>query len=311
MKTTKTLIIGAGLSGLVLANKLSSARQVLVFDKARGVGGRLATRRTDDAKFDHGAQFYRLKEPLTDMHQRWLQRGLVRLWFTENGEQHYCAPSGMTALAKDLAQDSRVFLNERVVALKPQAESWTVTFESGRTETADEIIFTCPVPQALEILKMSAVAYPAKLDQVTYSKALVVLFEKSPVPFTFSEHGYVEPKGSIVFSIGDQRLKGISKADALTVTLNAEFSEMHFDAPETDVIQLAIAELKRQSPSFDPGQAQLKKWRYGQVQKSFGDLFTQVSKGLYLAGDGFGGASLNGAARSANALTKHVLSRTS
>jgi predicted NAD/FAD-dependent oxidoreductase len=275
-----------------------------VFDKARGVGGRLATRRSDSAKFDHGAQFYRLKEPLKEMHDRWLQKNLVKLWFEDDGESHYIANEGMTALAKDLAGDNEVHLNERATRLRRVDGKWQVTFESERNEIADEVILTCPVPQALELLRSSEVSYSDRLNEVTYTKALVLLIENSPSPFRFKNHGYLEPKNSSIFSIADQREKTISKVNALTVTLGAEISDRLFDAPESEVFQAAVKELKKLSPDFEPGEMQLKKWRYCQVQKTFGELFSQVSSGLYLAGDGFGGASLNGAARSATALAK-------
>ena len=54
-------IIGAGLSGLTCANILSQQHQVTVFEKARGVSGRLSTRRSEDLRFDHGAQFIRAR----------------------------------------------------------------------------------------------------------------------------------------------------------------------------------------------------------------------------------------------------------
>ena len=41
-------IIGSGLAGLTLANLLNKKNKVLVFDKSRGVGGRLATRRNGE-----------------------------------------------------------------------------------------------------------------------------------------------------------------------------------------------------------------------------------------------------------------------
>ncbi|RYZ67105.1 MAG: hypothetical protein EOP05_18185, partial [Proteobacteria bacterium] len=268
--------------------------------------GRLATRRSNDAKFDHGAQFYRLKAPLREVHKRWSDRNLSKLWFAEDGEQHFNAPDGMTALAKDLAQEMNVILSERVVSIKRQGQTWTITFESGQIEFADEVVFTCPVPQSVEILKVSGIVYPVQLNDVNYTKALVVLIEKSPVAFRFSGPGYSEPDSSLIFSIADQSEKGTSVIDALTITLKAEFSESHFDSPDSEVINTTIDELIRLSPSFVSGVAQLKKWRYCQVQKPFGDLFVEVAEGVYLAGDGFGGASLNGAARSANALAQHL-----
>ncbi len=49
-------IIGAGLAGAVLAQRLRKAgHAVTIFEKSRGAGGRMATRRTDRFAFDHGA----------------------------------------------------------------------------------------------------------------------------------------------------------------------------------------------------------------------------------------------------------------
>ena len=48
-------IIGAELSGLSLASFLKDHAAISIFEKARGVGGRMSTRYTDDFQFDHGA----------------------------------------------------------------------------------------------------------------------------------------------------------------------------------------------------------------------------------------------------------------
>jgi renalase len=51
-----TVIIGAGLSGMLVARELlARGRKVLVLDKSRGVGGRMATKRIGNAVFDQGA----------------------------------------------------------------------------------------------------------------------------------------------------------------------------------------------------------------------------------------------------------------
>jgi renalase len=54
-QSTDVLIIGAGMSGAVAASEFAKAGlRVMVLDKGRCVGGRMATRRIGDAVFDHG-----------------------------------------------------------------------------------------------------------------------------------------------------------------------------------------------------------------------------------------------------------------
>ena len=53
----RLVVVGAGLAGLTAAQALTDAFDVIVLDKGRGFGGRMATRRIGDATFDHGAQF--------------------------------------------------------------------------------------------------------------------------------------------------------------------------------------------------------------------------------------------------------------
>ena len=63
MPNESCIVVGAGISGLLAARELSDAGwRVTVLDKGRGVGGRMATRRTGGARFDHGAQFFTVRD---------------------------------------------------------------------------------------------------------------------------------------------------------------------------------------------------------------------------------------------------------
>ena len=54
---TSVAIVGAGLSGLSCAHALQAQGvKVTVFDKSRGVSGRMSTRRGDGWQADHGAR---------------------------------------------------------------------------------------------------------------------------------------------------------------------------------------------------------------------------------------------------------------
>ena len=54
-------IIGSGLSGITIASELRKKFNIEVFEKSRGVGGRMSTRKELPFVFDHGAQFFKIK----------------------------------------------------------------------------------------------------------------------------------------------------------------------------------------------------------------------------------------------------------
>ena len=58
MGKVRIAVVGAGIAGLACALELSRADAlVTVFERSRGLGGRLGTRRQGNFAFDHGAQF--------------------------------------------------------------------------------------------------------------------------------------------------------------------------------------------------------------------------------------------------------------
>ena len=54
-------VIGAGITGITLANLLQKKVKLTVFEKSRGVGGRMATRRAEPYQFNHGTQYFKIE----------------------------------------------------------------------------------------------------------------------------------------------------------------------------------------------------------------------------------------------------------
>ena len=146
-------IIGAGMAGLTCARLLSDAgRDVVVLDKGRGIGGRLATRRTDiGVQFDHGAQYI---SPKTEEFGKLLltaeQDGYVALWDDGQGDDHFVGTPGMNGLAKYLAQGLPVRQKALVTAVWHEGDEWQLEVD-GAQEAFGTVVCTKPHPQTNEL----------------------------------------------------------------------------------------------------------------------------------------------------------------
>lgn len=299
--TSKYLIIGAGYSGLQLAQGLtgSESNSVQIIEKSRGVGGRLATRRDGQFTFDHGAQFLRSCDLNHSQIRRWQNEGILKNLHSNT----FTVLGGMTRIAKDLAKDLNIVFDSKAKRIYRFDEAWHIQDESGASFQANRLVLSCPLPQSLELLKNSDTPYPSSLDEVRYAKAIVFLIkdEENQEPL----EAYREIQSSGIFSIASQQRKGASTHPASTVTMTPSWSEQHFDKSDTEIIALAYDKIVTHLPYASIDQITVKKWRYSHPLTIFKDQFIEIQPGLYLMGDAFGGPSLNGAHRSARALLEH------
>lgn len=307
MSTTDCLIIGAGISGLVLAHRLQSAGfTVVVVEKSKGVGGRLATRRDGAATYDHGAQFYKVSNQSTwRLDDLWSQAKLADTWFYDESSVYRCAEGGMTRFAKHLAQNLNIALEQKVISI---AKSNDVLCESGLIFKAQHIFISSPLPQTLDILRASHMEYPKDLDTIDYAKALVGLFEVESTSARLEKINYLQNIDSRIFSISNQLSKKVSLSLAFTVVMQPSWSHKHFADADVDNLQkiteLFSNHLKTLDPSFTIKKQQLKKWRFSHPTSHYAKPYVAVgpSQNIFLLGDAFGGPSLRGAVSSAEAI---------
>jgi hypothetical protein len=190
---TRIAIIGAGFTGLCLAQLLQNTSaniEVTVFEKGRGVGGRMATRRADNWHFDHGAQFFTARHPAfrrfiapyvdAGLVQQWRPKlvGLSpqtpsyrRGWF----EPHYVAVPTMTSLTKSLAAPLAVVLQHEVKRLQRNGSEWVLHFSNGQvSEPFDWVITTLPAPMATAVLPHDFCGFDA-LRKVRYAPSSTLM----------------------------------------------------------------------------------------------------------------------------------------
>jgi len=309
MNETDVLVIGAGISGLLCAKRLQDAgAKVCVLDKGRGFGGRMATRRMAGGRLDHGAQFFTIRDPrFQEIADEWLDAGIIKEWFRHSPEDsnpdgyaRYCGVHGMTDVGKHLAADLDVHRSSRVTELTRDIDKWAATCENDTRFSAPYVVVSAPLPQALSLLETSGVDYAgedaAALRRVRYAKGLATLAILDG-PSKLPPEGHVRLSKSPLSWIADNRMKGISPdVSAITIHADAEFAEAHWDSPDEVRGSLMIEAAK---PWLGATVVEYKCQRWGfttPLNPWHETHYTNAAIKLTLAGDGFGGARVEGAA---------------
>jgi predicted NAD/FAD-dependent oxidoreductase len=167
-------IIGAGLSGLTLATELAPYAEITVFEKSRGVSGRMATRYADPYAFDHGTQFFTTRTPEFKAHlEPLLAQGHVAEWtgkvVTLRASQspgnppvledrpwlepHYVPAPNMNQLGKMLAKPCKIILNTQVEPLAIRDSHGWHLFDLGCNALGqfDWVLSTAPSTQTARL----------------------------------------------------------------------------------------------------------------------------------------------------------------
>ncbi|MBM3847668.1 MAG: FAD-binding protein [Verrucomicrobia bacterium] len=314
--TWDVIVIGAGLSGLLAAARLQSGgARVLVLDKGRGMGGRLATRRTGPAVFDHGAQFFTARDPeFCSRVDDWVAAGIVKAWatgfaladgtFKQDGETRFRGVTGMSSIARHLAQGLDVRVQSRAAALATRGGAWVVTTEAGECLPGRALLLTPPVPQSLELIATASFLPPERvlgeLKQIEYAPCLAVLAQLSG-PSLIPQPGGLWWEGEPISWMADNQQKGVSPASGAAVTVHAgrHFSRTHWEKPESEVTGALLAVAAPWLGSV-PVHTQLHRWRYSLPLRVHPErcLVLCETPPLVLAGDAFGGPRVEGAALS-------------
>jgi len=319
-QSTDVLVIGAGMAGLIAATELQRAgRRVLVLDKGRSAGGRMASRRIGGATFDHGAQFITSRDRrFTALLEEARHQGGLEEWGRgfdghSAGEARWRGKPTMSALPGHLALGLDLQLETHVVALRPAGDRWSIQTEAGRIFTAPAVVLTPPVPQSLAMLDMGEIVLPpdlrTRLQAIEYTRCLTVLAvldgpSRLPVP------GDLAPADGPIVWIADNQLKGVSHEPAVTIHATHAFSLAHWDR---DRLESGRTLLDAAGPWLGTGirTFQVHGWRYSKPMRVAQEPCVVVSRKptLVLAGDAFGGPRVEGAALSGWAAAEAILNQ--
>jgi predicted NAD/FAD-dependent oxidoreductase len=333
--TVDVVIIGAGIAGLTCAKHLHKrGLEVLVLDKGKGVGGRVATRRIGDPPIavDHGCQY--LTADTDGFHRLlkdFLAQGIVTEWTRslhtldatglhldplDAHRPRYICPQGMSSFAKALAQGLDVRLGIPVRGLEPGSQ-WRIHSPEGEW-FARSVVVALPAPQILPLLQPWIQEYPnfaSLLESATYAPCLSVMAGYGP---------QVLPEWRGIRCIGDPDLAWIAldsskrpnpqSSPVLVIQSTAEMASQYGDAEAEALNQAAERLLRKVGQRLEgwmgsPQWFQIQRWRYAFAQETVGvtSLSTALPLPLVCAGDWCAGSRVEGAWLSGREAAEQVM----
>lgn len=309
-----TVIIGAGIAGLSAARALGDqGLDCIIYDKGRGIGGRVATRRVTLAdgsavQFDHGAQFATAKGAGFSAAMAGLGGALAH-WNPEGRTQMIGTPS-MSSLARALGPQA--VQNAQVTALHQASDGlWHIGFAGGSHILARRLVLTIPAPQLAALLGEGHVLVRAAAH-VALQPCLTLMLaapRDRPAPFIAQRSS----EADLAWIAQDSSKQGRPATYTTWVAqAGPEFSQRHLDKSAQEIAALMVPMLcsRLGMAAGDAVYSAAHRWRYAKVQTPLGAPFLRSQDStLYLGGDWCLGPRIEAAWDSGAAIAADIIAR--
>jgi photolyase PhrII len=321
----RVAVIGAGLAGLACARTLHDHQvDVTVVERARGVGGRTATRRDGLWHFDHGAQYFTTRDPrLERWIASWEQDGVVAEWRgtfavhdeagwhpTRTAVRRLVGTPSMSAIASHLASDLTVRLETPVAGLVRDGEDWRLTAADGAPlATADVVLVCVPAPQASALLREHVPAMAVAIQHVNMQPTAATMLVLAARPDVAWDGAFINDNPVLSWVARNASKPGRGDHETWVLHGTPGWSQRHLSAdPSAVAREMSDAFRQLIDTPIDVVHASGHRWSYAIPDPALTDeaLYDPMA-GLGAGGDWCGGPRVEGALMSGIALAGRVL----
>lgn len=309
-------IIGGGMAGLACAAYLAQRGIAsTVFDKGRGPGGRMATRRASfgdtEIGFDHGAQFFTARDPaFIDQCAQWQAEGVIARWPAAGAEAWVGTP-GMNAPLRHMAETLNVRWGERVESISRLDNRWQVTAQ-GQVHRFNRLAIAVPAEQAAVLLAGAApdIARRAAAVRSEPCWTIMVLFG---APIDLAADVFSDEKAPIPWAARNGAKPGREGAESWVIQGSPKYSREILEQTPEEICPMMLAQFFDQVgiDPVDPVHCAAHRWRFARVPvaarpatgQDLGDAaIWDDASGLGVAGDWLLGPRVESAFLSGRAL---------
>lgn len=301
--TAPIAIIGTGIAGLSAAQALHAAgHEVQLFDKSRGSGGRMASKRSDVGALDLGAQYFTARDRrFVDAVQQWQARGWVAEWkpslyHSKNGQLsaspdeqvRWVGSPRMSAITRAMLGALPVHFSCRITEVFRGAQHWHLQDAEGHSYGPfSHVVIAAPAPQASALLAAAPKLAGAASSVVMEPTWAVALAFTNPLD-TKVDGCFVQDSPLDWLTRNRSKPGRDSSPDTWVLHASSSWSKHHLDMPKEAVIEQlhgAFAELidcAMPAPVFSLAH----RWLYARPASAhqWGSL-ADADLGLYACGD--------------------------
>lgn len=290
MHKSPVAIIGTGIAGLSAAHALRQAGcAAVLFEKSRGSGGRLASKRTTIGPVDIGAQcFTAAGSDFRHACEQWHEAGLIAVWSASAGATGWTGVPRMSSLSRGLLADTAVHFGCRISDILPIDGQWQLIDSQGAGHGPfASVILAVPAPQASDLLSSApALASLAASVEMRPIWSVALGFRHplstpagpgSPASYPLARHTHNSGKPDRANAM-----------DVWVLQADRDWSAANLDTPGAEVAaQLQEAFARTLDCQLPPADLTLThRWLYAEPaqSRSWGAL-AEASMGLYVCGD--------------------------
>jgi len=307
----KIAIIGAGLAGLTCADRLrEQGHEPVLFDKGRGPGGRMSTRRVHttlgEASFDHGTPWFVVR----DLRFRravlgWEAAGLAGRWDAP-GEEAWVGVPAMNSVVKHCAARHEVRFGCMIRGLGRCREGWRLIGETAAAEPFEAVILAVPMEQAMAMVALHDLPLARLGSRVRAEPCWAGLFafaERLRLPFDALRHA------GIFCRIARNSAKpGRTGPESWVVQADAGWSAARIESEPTEI----AAELQEEFARIagfalpTPLVAQAHRWRFATYAGTSEEALWNDGLKLGICGDWLLGGDVESAWLSGRAMAEQL-----
>ena len=324
--SNRVAIIGAGLAGISIACLINKKFDTEIFEKSRGIGGRMSTRNASPFNFDHGAQYFKIKsKEFMNFATNLIEKEVIKTWsfrhafFNENNleklkmitdkDKYYVGAPNMNSIIHYLSKGFKINLNTKINKIIKKNNKWCLYDEDKKTFSEFNWVILClPAEQALNLIYEKIYFYNL-LKHIKMRGCFSLLIGRDKDLSLNFDAAYIQ-NNDIVWIASNNSKPNRNNNHSLIINSSYDYAKKNINTSREVVINHMLNLINKLTKKDLSNSAliSLHQWRYAEAENNpVQNYFIDENEKIAVCGDWFINSRVEDAFTSAHELSKEIM----